>query len=211
MSSKIKKLLIVPFFGPLPEWMDKYEKPEGYDILIDQDLEGFKKRVKDILGIECPIESGTGKVWDYRPTLGLLYAKELEGYDFWGHTDLDCVYGDVDRWVTDEFLNDLDVLSNHNTYVCGFFSLYRNTKVVNEFFMKHPFWKDFLTDDRINAWVESDFSRYLESSGLRYAYRSWQGDYTDTSPNLKKEDGGLYQDGTEIAMFHFRRSKKWPL
>jgi hypothetical protein len=210
MSSKTK-LLIVPFFGQLPEWYDKYEKPEGYDLLLDQDLEGFKKRVKSVLGIDCGIKPGTGKVWDFRPALGLLYAKEAKGYDFWGHTDLDCVYGNVDKWVTDEFLSGLDIHSNHNTYVCGCWTLYRNTDEVNNLFKKFSGWKDKMQGSEANGWVESEYSRTLEKSGLRYKYTFWQGNpYTET-PNLKKENGKLYQDGEEIMMFHFRRSKLWPL
>jgi hypothetical protein len=211
MSSKIKKLLIVPFFGPLPEWIKKYKAPKGYDILIDQDLDGFKQRVKDVLGIDCPIEPGSGKVWDYRACLGLLYAKELEGYDFWGHTDFDCVYGEVDKWVTDEFLEKLDVHSNHSTYVCGCWTLYRNTKEVNELFMRLPYWKKFLVEPRANGWIEEEFSRLLEESGLRYKYTFWQGNPWAEQFNINKLFGRLYQDGEEIMMFHFRKTKQWPL
>ena len=68
MSYRIK--LLSPYFGELPEWYDQYEPPVGYDFLLDQDLEGFKKRVKDVLGIDCPIEWGSTKVSDYRCALG---------------------------------------------------------------------------------------------------------------------------------------------
>jgi len=206
--TKTKKLLIIPFFGPLPEWMDRYQPPAGYDFLLVTDLEDFKKRCQEILGIDVPIEAGKGKVWDIRPALGLLYAKELLGYTWWGITDLDCVYGDVDKWVTDEFLNELDVHSNHDTYVCGCWSLFRNTKEVNELFMRHPYWKDFMTDPRINAWVEADFSRFLENSGFRYKYTFWQGD--PDNPNLDQDGIKLFQSGKEIMMYHFRRQKTWP-
>ncbi len=210
MSSKIKKLLIVPFFGELPEWFDKYTPPKGYDLLLDTNLEGFKKRVKDKLGIDCEIKEGTGKVWDFRPALGILYSEQLKDYDFWGHTDLDCVYGDIDKWVTDEFLENLDVHSNHNTYVCGCWTLYRNTKEVNELF-KQTNWQDYMQGSEANGWVEDHYSRILEKSGLRYAYTFWQGDPYTTTPQLKKVDGKLYQNGEEIMMFHFRRSKKFPI
>lgn len=207
--------MLCPYFGAFPEWMDKYEKPEGYDILIDTDLEGFKKRVRDKLGMEYPGLPGTGKVWDYRGALGLLYEKEIEGYDFWGHTDFDCVYGDVNKWVTDEFLSNLDVHSNHATYVNGCWSLYRNTQKVNELFKTVPNWQSYMDKPDTNGWVEGPFSKALESSGLRYQYTFWQGNPYTTTPNLRKENGKLYQeiDGvwTEIMQFHFRRSKKWPL
>lgn len=209
-TSKIKKLLIMPYFGPLPEWFNQYDPPVGYDLFIDQNLEGFKKRVKQKLGINAVIEPGTGKVWDYRPALGYLYKDKLQGYDFWGHTDFDCVYGDVDKWVTDEFLAGLDVHSNHNTYVCGCWTLYRNTPRVNTLFQKCDYEK-FMLDPKANGWVESEYSRCLEQSGLRYKYTFWQGNPYTTTPNLTKKLGNLYQDGEEIMMFHFRRSKKWPL
>lgn len=106
----IKKLMICPYFGTLPPWFDSYLaniemlKPLGYDWHITTNLKLFKERVGDILEIKCPIVPGTGKLWDYRPAFGVLFAEELKRYDYWGHTDFDCVYGRVDRFVTDEFL-----------------------------------------------------------------------------------------------------------
>lgn len=111
--------MICPFFGKMPEWMDKYEGPKGYEMLIDTDLNKFKQRVGDILHIEYPGVQGSGKVWDYRCALGLLYAEEIAGFDYWGHTDFDCVYGDVEKWVSDKFLLTVDVHSNHHSYVNG--------------------------------------------------------------------------------------------
>lgn len=213
--NKIKKLLIVPFFGDLPEWYSEFNKQlpalkaQGYHLLLDTDLQGFKKRVKNKLGITIDFEAGTGKPWDFRPMLGFLYSEKLQHYQFWGHIDLDCVFGDVSKWVTDEFLENLDVHSNHNTYVCGCWTLYRNTPEVNKLFTKCDYEK--YLQGPPNGWVEDKFSRMLEQSELRYKYTFWQGNPYTTTPNLVKKDGKLYQDGEEIMMFHFRRSKKWPL
>ena len=211
MQSDLKKIMITPYFGPLPEWFDKYSMAKGYNWLFDSDLEGFKKRVKDKLGIDYPGLPGTGKVWDYRGALGYLYQDEIKGYDFWGHTDFDRVYGEVDKWVTDEFLSNLDVHSNHHEYVNGCWSLYRNKPEVNELFKTVPDWKFYMTDVDPNGWIEKEYSRALEQSGLRYKYTFWQGNPYTTEPNLEKREGKLYQDGQEIMMFHFRRSKRWPL
>jgi len=68
-----------------------------------------------------------------------------------------------------------------------------------------------------NGWIETDYSRTLELSGLRYKYDlSIQGNPFTETPSLKKENGKLYQqmsyeDWQEIGLFHFRRSKRWPL
>ena len=191
--------------------MNKFEWPKGYHMIIDTDLNDFKLRVKQKLGIEYPGVYGSSKVWDYRCALGLLYEEEIKGFDWWGHCDLDCVFGDVNKWVTDEFLSNLDVHSNHHSYVNGCFSLYRNVPEVNTLFMNYPFWAEKMINPEPSGWIEYEFSRLLEQSGLRYAYTFWQGwPYTDT-PKLFKNEEKLYQDGEEIMMFHFRRSKKWPL
>jgi hypothetical protein len=208
MSLKIK--LLSPYFGELPSWMEFYEHPKGFDFLLDQDLEGFCKRVKATLGIDCPITWGSTKVCDYRCTLGLLYAKELEGYDYWGTVDLDMVFGDVKKWFPDSLIKKYDVISNHFNYVSGPFSLYRNTERVNNLFKNCADWKDQMQGGT-NGWVEKTFSRELEKSGLKYKYVSYQGDYTDTTSKLVKKDGKLYQYGKEIPLFHFRRRKQWPL
>ena len=216
-KSQYKKIFITPFFGDFPEWMDEYKahfekvlRPRGYDWLLDTDYEGFKKRVKSKLSMDYLGLPGTGKVWDFRCALGLLYQDEIKGYDFWGHTDFDCVYGDVDSFVTDKFLSELDVHSNHISYVNGCWSLYRNIPQINQLFMGAD-WRKYMGDPETNGWVEMAFSRCLENSGYRYKYTFWQGNPWTKNPNLKFINGKLYQDGNEIMMFHFRHSKQWPL
>jgi hypothetical protein len=212
-----KKVFVTPYFGEFPQWFEKYKlhfeqqlRPKGYDWLLDTDLEGFKKRVKDKIGIEYLGLPGGGKVWDFRGSLGLLYEDEIKGYDFWGHTDFDCVYGEVDKWVTDEFLSELDVHSNHGEYVNGPWSLYRNNTVVNTLFFRSD-WRKYMTIPEPTGWIEKPYSRTLEESGLRYKYTFWQGNPYTEWPNLKLVDGKLYQDGEEIMTFHFKRSKRWPI
>lgn len=207
----LKKVMITPYFGDKPEWFDKFEPPKGYRWMLDTDLEKFKKRVKDKLGIEYPGEYGSPKVWDYRCALGLLYEEEIKGFDYWGHMDFDVVFGDVDKWMPDDKLDWLSVWSNHHSYVNGCWTLYRNSPEVNNLFMKYPGWKEKMIHPEPNGWVEQEYSRLLENSGLRYEYTFFQGWPYTTNPNLSKTpDGKLYQDGEEIMMFHFRRSKRWP-
>lgn len=212
---KLKKIFITVHFGDAPEWMDKFEPPKGYDWIFETNKESFNERVNRILGFDYPAPYGSAKPWDYRPALGLLYEEELKGYDFWGHTDLDCVYGDTEKWVNDEFLSQLDVHSNHHEYINGCWSLYRNTPEVNNLFQQYPYWKQKMMYDEPNGWAEQEFSRLLEQSGLRYKYTFFQGWPYTTEPKLKKEGDSLYQEindvWEEIMMFHFRRSKKWCL
>jgi len=208
--AELKKIMITPYFGQLPEWFHLYRPPDGYRWLLDMDYQGFMQRVKEKLGIDYLGSFGSGKVWDFRCALGLLYEQEIKGFEYWGHTDFDCVYGDTQKWVSDEYLAELDVHSNHHSYVNGCWSLYRNVNEVNNLFKLGP-WKEKMENYDVTGWVEKEYSRVLEGSGLKYDYTFWQGWPYTSAPKITKTANRLYQDGEEIMMFHFRRSKKWPL
>lgn len=214
MVSMNKTLLICPWFGDLPPWYDKYLenikplKAMGYDFLMERNLESFKKRVFRRLDIECPIVPGTGKVHDYRAVLGYLYNEELKDYNWWGHTDFDCVYGRVDNYMTDEFLRGIDVYSNHPNYICGPWTLYRNSFEVNNVFREYPGWEKKLIYPETNGWVEQDFTREVNAN-LRIKYKLLH--TYEVTDIVKMEDGKLMVNGKETMMHHFRRTKVWPL
>lgn len=213
--ASLKKILITPFFGQFPPWMYKFQPPEGYDWLLDTNLDAFKKRVKDKLRIECPVEYGSSKVWDYRCALGLLYEEEIKEHDYWGHCDFDVVWGDMNDFYSDSMIVQYDVISGHKTYVCGCFSLYRNRSDVNNIFKRSDVWREKMTEEKSNGWVEEEFSRTLEQSGYKYAYTFEQGWPWTQIPVLEKHGDKLFQEingeWKEIGFFHFRHSKRWPL
>lgn len=218
----VRKLLIVPWFGAPPPWFAQWRintnralKEHGYDILFDQNLTEFKKRVKRRLGVDAPIVPGEGKVHDYRCTLAALYPEAIDGYDFWGHTDLDMVYGHVHSWITDEFLSELDIHSNHVDYISGPWTLYRNTPVVNELFLAHRDWRGHLTNPDVTGWVEKSFTEVVDREhglgNLRLRYTMWQTKNLDSFSTCRlHEDGRLFEGKTEIPMLHFRRTKEYP-
>ena len=60
------------------------------------------------------------KLCDFRPAFGRIFAEELAGYDFWGHSDLDLIFGRIrDHLPAAAFEADKILFS-------GNFSLYRN-------------------------------------------------------------------------------------
>lgn len=209
----MKTLLICPWFGPLPPWMPKYRRnianlPEqGFDFLIDTDLKAFVARVREVLDIDCPIKPGTGKIHDYRAAFGELYAGEIAGYDWWGHTDFDCIYGRVERFYNDDLVAGLDVVTDCNDYICGPWTLYR--PAVSSAFREYDGWQEILEDPSTSGWVEDRFTRLLNRLGLRIEYRQW---HAFAEPQFLKLDGSvLTHSAAEIPFFHFRRYKHWPL
>jgi len=214
----MKKVIITPFFGPLPPWFDQFKENfhqtlalQGYEWILTTNLNSFNYRCLNKLGFKSSVQPETGKVWDYRGSLGLLYEEEIAGFDYWGTVDFDMCFGDVNQWFPDKELERLDIWSNHHSYVNGCFSLYRNCKEVNELFKLFPLWQRVLQNPTALGWIEREYSRCLEASGLKYRYSFFQGWPYTTTPNLRYEAGHLFQDGEEIPMFHFRRSKRWPL
>lgn len=210
----LRKLLICPWFGELPPWWLDYLASvstladQGYDLYFDNDLSGFKELVRDRLDLECPIEEGGGKIHDYRAALAVLYSELLAPHDYWGHTDFDCVYGRVERFMPDERLAELDVYSDHPHYLCGPWTLYRNTPALNEAFMGVDGWKEQLETPETTGWVETDFTEHVNSLGLRTLYELNHG---YLSPHLLNREGRVLREGAkEVSFFHFKRSKVWP-
>ena len=204
--------MLAVWFGPLPAWMPQYRErvaAQEIDWLFFHDLAEFKRRVKKTIGITCPIEPGDGKIHDFRATFGALFKKELRGYDWWGHTDMDCVYGRLDHFYGPQHLEGIDIASDHWDYICGPWTLYRNTPQIANVFREHPDALDILALPEATGWVEREFTQLLETTGLRVRYRL-QHAYTDPG-HLLLDGDRLVHHFKEVPFFHFRRTKEWPL
>ncbi len=179
----MKKLLIVQWSGPLPEWIVDWlwntnwvrNQDHGWDFMLDADEDGIRSRIT-ALGVTCPTLSGR-KLCDYRPALGEMYAPEIAagGYDFWGHTDLDCVYGRLWDYVTDDLLAACDLFSNDPApKMCGPFSLYR-TETATSLFRTHRAWRRIFESETHVGFDEAGISKVIPDSDLTAIHRHWHG------------------------------------
>ena len=50
------------------------------------------------------------KLCDFKPAYGFLFEEYLQGYQFWGHCDIDTIMGNLSKLLTDELLNQYDKL-----------------------------------------------------------------------------------------------------
>lgn len=192
----MKKLMIVPWWGPLPEWVDRWRENtawvtaqgHGWDFLLETDEVSIRSRVES-LGVACPNLEGR-KLCDFKPALGEMYANEVADYDFWGHTDLDCVYGPLWDYVTDELLADCDVFANDPApHMCGPFSLYR-TATASHVFRQHSQWRKIMESDEYLALDEPGMTKTIAQSGLTSCHAFWH--------------------GPDSMYVHFRRPKIYP-
>ena len=132
--------LIVPHFGPRPPYFPLVLRsmagnPDvSWLLLTDGPVPGAPANVEVRVGafaelaeriqrhFDFPIELAEPyKVCDYRPAFGEIFAPELAGYDFWGHSDLDLIFGRIrDHLPPEAFAADKILMQ-------GNFALYRNT------------------------------------------------------------------------------------
>jgi hypothetical protein len=61
------------------------------------------------------------KLCDFRPAFGDIFRDELAGFDFWGHSDLDVLFGRIRKHLPPEAFDADKIL------IQGNFALYRNT------------------------------------------------------------------------------------
>jgi len=92
---------------------------------------------------------------DLKPAYGTIFEDYLESYDFWGHTDIDMIYGDIKKFITDNILRKYDVITSRDKYLAGFFTLYKNCKKTNRLYKKCPSYKKiFLDSDNLYSFDE---------------------------------------------------------
>ena len=39
------------------------------------------------------------KLCDYKPMYGLIFEEYLQGYDYWGHCDMDMIFGNISKFL----------------------------------------------------------------------------------------------------------------
>lgn len=236
-----RKVMISPLFKfPIP-WMDKFYEnwnALGDDwqhlIFTDRNLvskgnikvyrmnaESFTTLVEKKTGVSPFVPAPSPKFGDMRPAFGLIFEDWIKGFDFWGHCDFDIVCGDLNKYATEEVLAGCDIFSTEPKEVNGIFSLYRNNDVVNNFFKQYEGWQYIFTDEGYHAFDEQAFSRLVmqkaKEGTIRFHGAFYQEhdkqDIHNPTPQLSIKDGRLVNraTGAEMMLFHFRRTKQWPL
>ena len=119
-------------------------KPDNL-IIIHKKLEDIKKLASEKLGFQVSLDYPF-KLNDFKPAYGFLFPEIFQGYDYWGQSDLDLIYGNIRDFLTEEMLNSYDYLSMRHDYTTGCFSLYKNSEKMNNFFMKSKDYKSVFSN-----------------------------------------------------------------
>ena len=192
MHPKIK--FINTFFGKYPYYINAFIKTFQYnsnyeltiftdnvlEVIIDKNitykpytLQQFNKDLSIFLGDVIDIEP-CSDLTETRPLFGEFFKEELQGYDFWGHIDLDILCGDFDRFLYPEAFK-YDIITNkcNEKYICGPFTLYRNILKINQLYKLIP---DYVKKLQTKGVVyihdihENEFGKIIHANKINVTY-----------------------------------------
>lgn len=104
--------------------ISKYEMPSNVKVFYKNLIE-IKNIFSETVGFEVSLDSPY-KLCDYRPIYWAILERFGLKFDFWGHCDIDLLFGDISKFICD------DMYKKYNKILSvGHLSIYRNSHVTN--------------------------------------------------------------------------------
>ncbi len=108
------------------------------------------------------------KLCDVKPTYGFLFQDFIRGYDFWGHGDIDIIFGDIRGFITDELLDQYELINIRHDFLAAYFLLFKNNEKMNTLFMKSKDYRKVLSNDRYYCFEETNFKYNEFADGFHF-------------------------------------------
>lgn len=238
---------VVVYFGKWPPWFPAFLRtcgsnptinwifftdcgpPEHYPanvVFHNRTLAQMRKLIKNRIGKEATLKDAY-KIPDYKPAFGFLFAEYLGDFDFWGHCDIDIIWGNIRKYATEEILDKYDIFSTRKRMISGHFSLFRNTFDVNKLFRQSSEFAEVIRQTECNAFDEDGMTRLItrlaQAGSIRVYWPKFLQNYasqkTDTPSKLPRyinkylwTKGKLFdctgKSPAEILYLHFMTWKK---
>lgn len=143
--------IIIPYFGNFPNyfelWLACCEKNKEIDFLIFTDnvntynypgnvhvsiisFREIKERIQSLYDFSISLDN-TYKLCDFRPAYGEIFEKELLKYEYWGYCDVDLIFGNIRKFITDDILEQYDKIFQR-----GHLSLMKNKFEITRLYRK---------------------------------------------------------------------------
>jgi hypothetical protein len=167
------------------------------------------------------------KVCDYKSAFGILFEDYLEDFDFWGHCDVDIIWGDIRKYTTEAILDRYDIFSTRKGRMSGHCSLFRNTHSINRLFRQSSEFAEIIQEVECLGFDEEGMTRLIgrlaQGGSIRVYWPKFLQNYanpkTDTPSTLPQyknkyfwEKGKLFdctgEAAAEILYLHFMTWKK---
>lgn len=191
MTPNQRIAFVIPYLGTLPKYTSLFfhsvSSNRDIDVLLLVDQQpridvpsnvyihvtsrsSILDRIRISTGLE--IRDITGhKLCDFRPFYALMFEKELRGYNWWGHCDVDLMFGDLSRWMKNYLNSQYDILTAHNSGTIGHFTIYKNDPAVSKEMIKmidNPMLKQkFLMSDNQHLDEEGAYQHITKATKLK--------------------------------------------
>jgi hypothetical protein len=190
--------LVAAYFGKLPIWIDYFTETCRYNQSVDwiiftddappnnkpdnvRFLPMSMEDTKSLLSKKLRFNAGFNtpyKMCDFKPAYGFVFGEQLKGYDFWGHIDLDVLYGDISKFISEKVLEQYDIISADKNRICGVVTIYKNTPEINSLFMHDPRYEEVYKDEQFGYFCENKFDetvkRFLEDTKIKCLFGDFQ-------------------------------------
>lgn len=186
-------VILVNYFGRWPEWFPLYlktcEKNSTIDWVIHTDckiptsppenvrfvpttLQELADRISDRLGISFkPVHPY--RLCDVRPAYGIVFPEAIQGYDYFGWSDVDILYGDIRSVYTEDVLK-YGLVSAAGDSVTGFFTLLQNVDWAKRAYRLIPRWRELMERESLPASWWDTVDEHQMTRLFRSGYR-WGG------------------------------------
>ncbi|WP_229755352.1 DUF6625 family protein [Hymenobacter cavernae] len=168
--------VIIVYFGRFPKYMPYFLQSASYNPgvdfwiftdafygdykqydnikFIDMSLLAFNKLASEKTQFTVAVKNSY-KLCDFKPMYGFILADYIRSYSHWAHCDVDMVFGNIDRYLTENSLYNYDVVSSHGRYISGAFTMYKNVEDINKAFMLSKDYKKVLADEKYLSFDEA--------------------------------------------------------
>lgn len=141
----------MPYFGKWPEWINLYIESCKYNPTIDwifftdcgepdnkaenvkyvsMSLDEISRLISIKTGVRISLDNAY-KLCDFKELYGMIFEDYTKGYDYFGFGDIDVIYGNIRKFVTDDIM-EYDAISFNKNHVSGHFFLMKNIpKMIN--------------------------------------------------------------------------------
>lgn len=128
--------LVILYFGKLPNYFEfwlssckynktinfllftddktKYDYPDNVNVKYTS-FEEIRKIIQSKFDFKISLDTPY-KLCDYKPAYGYIFNEYLSKFNFWGHCDLDVIFGNLRKFLPEKILMNYDKIGKYRSF-----------------------------------------------------------------------------------------------
>jgi len=187
LNKKSSIILVIPYFGKWPIWFDAWLKSVAYNPTINwlcvtdcklpnvypdnlkfvtTSLGDLNSHVNNVVETDVPLNPR--KFCDLKPAYGDIFIEYIKDYYFWGFCDMDVIFGNIRKFMTEDILANYDIISSRKSAISGHFNLFKNTQEYRTLFKKISNYKYLFEQPKFMWFDEHVLTDYLKKNEVDF-------------------------------------------